>query len=224
MKGAKANNLLSFSGVSASLFALALLFSSGGHAQDSENQETPVPRGEEGQLVVPIYPGATKTETPVSVESLKDNYIVLEDGRVITLADWVLGSLQKSNVGAGMSDYQNRMFLGQVARAAAGLPQDLVYRSFRDAGPRRSFIPDAPSETLQAAQGILAMVIPGLAPNWSPIAPDPGLSDWANRGNGGAILFDEQFQEALFQSSEDFIYQGRMSNMLKEQEAEAEKP
>lgn len=174
-------------------------------------------RQAEQPLNVPVYPGFKKENRPVDVESLRDSYIVLEDGAVLSLADWVLGSLDKADVGIGMSDYQNRLFLGQVARAAIGMKQDLVYRSFEDAGPLRLFVPKRPAAPLQLAQGILSNFIPALAPNWSPeISGKPDLTDPADRGRSASIHFDNQFSDSLFQTTEQFSYQQRLETMLDE--------
>lgn len=171
----------------------------------------------EQPLNVPVYPGFKKENRPVDIESLRDSYIILEDGAVLSLADWVLGSLEKSDVGIGMSDYQNRLFLGQVARAAVGMKQDLVYRSFEDAGPLRPFVPHRPSAPLQLAQGILSNFIPALAPDWSPeITGKPDLTDRADRGSSASIHFDNQFSDSLFQTTEQFSYQQRLETMLQE--------
>ncbi len=169
-------------------------------------------------LVVPIYPQLDDDKAPKSIEDLKDTYIVLEDGAVVSMADWVLGSLNKSKLGAGMSDYQTRMFLGQVARAAAGLSQDMVYRSFEDAGPLRPFVPKTPPPVAQVTQGILSYFIPALRDGWKPVVPEPTLASDVHGDNGGTLLFDRQFKEAVYQSSRDLIESGRMQNMLKDAE------
>lgn len=192
-------------------------------AVQAQNQKMPKskPVAEVGSqpLVVPIFPRFNSDVAPTDVQSLKDSYIVMDDGAVISLADWVLGSLNKNNTGAGMSDYQSRLFLGQVARAVAGLKQDLIYRSFQDPGPTRPFVPHHPPAPVQAVQGILAMFVPALAPGWTPQIPEPALSDVANRGNGGTIQFDKQFSKAVQLSSEDFVYEGRLRNILSDFES-----
>lgn len=168
-------------------------------------------------LNVPVYPRFKTEDRPVDIEGLRDSYIVLEDGAVLSLADWVLGSLDKTDIGIGMSDYQNRLFLGQVARAAVGMKQDLVYRSFEDAGPLRPFVPHRPAVPLQLAQGILSNFIPALRPNWSPeISGKPDLTDRADRGRSASIHFDNQFSDSLFQTTEQFSYQQRLESMLQE--------
>ena len=176
-----------------------------------------VAQSEEQPLNVPVFPRFNPKAQPVDIDSLRDSYIVLEDGAVLSLADWVLGSLSKSETGAGMSDYQNRLFLGQVARAAVGMKQDLVYRSFKDAGPLRNYVPHTPSEPMQVVQGLLSNFIPALSPNWSPQvsgAPSIGLDQ--DRGLYNSIHFDGQFEDSLNQTRELFSYQGRLAIMLQE--------
>lgn len=195
------------------------------NAQASENQVPEVTADlSSNGLVVPVYPRFKPPKGETDISSLKDSYIVMEDGSVLSVADWLLGSLTKSETGVGMSDYQNRLFLGQVARAAAGMDERLVYTSFRDAGPLRLYRPERLPGPLEAAQGFLSLLVPGLAPNWSPaVTGKPNLVSVQqfDRGVGGAILFGEQFSEALFQTSEDFIYQGQLFNMMKEHQETA---
>ncbi len=168
-------------------------------------------------LNVPVFPRFNPKAKPVDIESLRDSYIVLEDGAVLSLADWVLGSLDKSDIGIGMSDYQNRLFLGQVARAAVGMQQDLVYRSFEDAGPLRPYVPHSPSKPLQVAQGLLSNFIPALSPNWSPRVSDkPTLGIDRDRGQYNSIHFDGQFADSLNQTRERFTYPARLATMLEE--------
>ncbi len=168
-------------------------------------------------LNVPVFPRFNPKAQPVDIDSLRDSYIVLEDGAVLSLADWVLGSLGKSDTGIGMSDYQNRLFLGQVARAAVGMKQDLVYRSFEDAGPLRPYVPHTPSQPLQVAQGLLSNFIPALSPNWSPrVSGKPDIGKDQDRGLYNSIHFDAQFSDSLNQTRELFSYEGRLAIMLRE--------
>ncbi|WP_308911805.1 hypothetical protein [Pseudokordiimonas caeni] len=86
-------------------------------------------------LVVPVYPrGAERPQAPASPDGMptlgiEDTYIVLEDGAVVSMADWVLAAIRRGTPGAGMSDYENRFFLGQVARAMVGEDQKMVSRA-----------------------------------------------------------------------------------------------
>lgn len=176
-----------------------------------------VAQSQEQPLNVPVFPRFNSKAQPVDIDSLRDSYIVLEDGAVLSLADWVLGSLSKSETGVGMSDYENRLFLGQVARAAVGMKQDLVYRSFKDAGPLRSYVPHMPSKPLQAAQALLSNFIPALSPNWSPrVSGKPEIGNDQDRGLYNSIHFDGQFEDSLNQTRELFSYQGRLAIMLQE--------
>lgn len=169
-------------------------------------------------LIVPIFPRGQKPKNTEDLSSLKDSYIVMQDGSVLSVADWVLGSLNKSNIRAGMSDYENRLFLGQVARAAAGLDEEMVLHSFRHAGPPRDYTPHTPPEVLQIAQGYLSMLIPALSPNWTPAVDSnaPKLGNGLERGFTGTILFENQFSDALNQTAEEFSYNGTIFTMLKE--------
>lgn len=193
-------------------------------AQDEIQESTntsPVKQDLSGSLVVPVYPRFKQKEGPVSIESLKDNYIVLDDGSVMSMADWVLGSLKKSDIGAGMSDYESRLFLGQVARAAVGMKQDLIYRSFEDAGKPIPYTPHKLPAPLQAAQGFLTYFIPALAPNWSPAAKEFSFKKHAGfTGHSGAILFDRQFFESLDQTRDEFVETGLMLNVINTYENE----
>ncbi len=71
----------------------------------------------EKPLNVPVYPRGTQSSKPLSaIEDLHDQYILLNDGSVISMADWILGSLRKSDLNREMSDLDRRLFLGEVAR------------------------------------------------------------------------------------------------------------
>lgn len=224
------------------VISFVFMLSTHGNAQTSSEEidsKTPDPllQNEPSSLTVPVYPRFKPKQLPATVDNLKDTYIVLDDGSVLSLADWVLGSVTKSNTGAGMTDYQNRLFLGQAARAAIGLDEDLIYRSFQDAGTAIPFVPDRPSQTLQAVQGLLSTVIPGLAPStpkysklsrWIPTAPTRASHvGYANhveqRSSGGAILFDDQFFSALQQTRGEFMEQGRIMDIVERYEREAAK-
>lgn len=194
-----------------------------------------LPQSEQSTLTVPVYPRFKPKQTPATIDNLKDTYIVLDDGSVLSLADWVLGSVTKSSTGAGMTDYQNRLFLGQAARAAVGLDGNLIYRSFQDAGTAIPFTAHRPPEAVQAIQGVLSAVIPGLAPSsrgydkgfqWAPVAPmrasQVGYANHVNqRSSGGAILFDDQFFSALQQTRGEFMEQGRIMDIVEKFERDA---
>ncbi len=51
-------------------------------------------------LTVPVFPRKEREETPVYKSGdLRDSYIQLENGSVISMADWILGSLNKDKAG-----------------------------------------------------------------------------------------------------------------------------
>ncbi len=210
--GMSASNYRIFSWLGSCVYCFAgVIFVCGLLASGTLAQSTDQP------LNVPVYPRFDAKTQPVDIEGLRDSYIVLEDGAVLSLADWVLGSLDKSDIGVGMSDYQNRLFLGQVARAAVGMKQDLVYRSFEDAGPLRAYVPHTPPKSLQVVQHYLSMYIPALAPNWSPVTTGkPTLTDDFDLGRSSSIHFDGQFAESLNQTRERFTYPARLATMLEE--------
>lgn len=182
----------------------------------AETQQVQTQAGSD-HLIVPIFPKYVEKQSLEDIESLKDNYIVLEDGAIISVADWLLGSMNKASTGLGMSDYENRLFLGQVARAAAGLDEDLVYRSFENAGPPRPYVPHTPPAPLQAAQGFLSYFVPALRPGWKPVVPEVTLARSVSHSTDGTILFNRQFQDALSQSTADLVYFGKITNMLEDQ-------
>ncbi|WP_262696173.1 hypothetical protein [Kordiimonas aquimaris] len=223
-------------------FSLVLFVSLQGNAQNSTQNtdgqtSDPLFQSESSALTIPVYPRFKLKQLPATIDNLKDTYIVLDDGSVLSLADWVLGSVTKSNTGAGMTDYQNRLFLGQAARAAVGLSGDLIYRSFQDAGTAIPFTAHRPPEAWQAVQGILSTVIPGLAPSsrgydkgfqWAPVAPVRASQvGYANnveqRSSGGAILFDDQFFSALQQTRGEFMERGRIMDIVERFERDAAK-
>lgn len=209
-------------------FVLLLVVSLGAWAQadivakdkqtSDEKRSRDTTASTDDHLIVPIYPKGLNKQKPEDITSLKDSYIVMQDGSVLSVADWVLGSLSKSNIRAGMSDYENRLFLGQVARAAAGLDEEMVLHSFRHAGPLRPYTPYTPPEVLQIAQGYLSMLIPALSPNWTPAVDSnaPKLGNGVERGFTGTILFENQFSDALNQTAAEFSYNGTIFTMLKE--------
>ncbi len=182
-------------------------------------------------LVVPIFPRSDEDNKKPSLDSdkkmpagadLRDSYIVMEDGSVISMADWVLGGLSKNSTGVGMSDYQNRLFLGQVARAMAGQGEDLIYRSVVDAGPARRYHP-GPKQSLasQLGQFVLAQFVPGLffdMPDYDPSKMGGGFDPRERTAGEGAIQFDGQFHDAYDLSNGEFHERGTMMNMLRDYE------
>lgn len=185
-------------------------------------------------LVVPIFPRSDDDKKKPSLDSnkkmpagadLRDSYIVMEDGSVLSMADWVLGGLSKNSTGVGMSDYQNRLFLGQVARAMAGQSEDLIYRSVVDAGPPRRYHP-GPKQSLasQLTQFVIGQFVPGLffdMPDYDPSKMGGGFDPRRRTAGEGAIQFDGQFYDAYELSNGEFHERGTMMNMLRSYEQEA---
>lgn len=180
-------------------------------------------------LVVPIFPRSDEDKKKPSLDSeqekpvgtdLRDSYIVMEDGSVISMADWVLGGLSKNSTGVGMSDYQNRLFLGQVARAMAGQSEDLIYRSVVDVGPVRRYHP-GPKQSLASTltQFVLAQFVPGLffdMPKYDFSKMGGGFDPRKRTAGEGAIQFDGQFYEAYDLSNGEFHEYGTMKTMLRD--------
>lgn len=182
---------------------------------DSEEQASQP----QGPLVVPIYPEfrtKDEDEAPKLPEGadLRDSYIVLEDGSVLSVADWILGSLNKNDTGVGMSDYQNRLFLGQVARAMAGMDEDLINRSVVNAGPAVPYREQELAAPLQVLQALKNMLFPTMPKNWSPATNGGGFT--RNRWQEGhaSVLFERQMSDALERSAGDLRESGAMQNML----------
>ncbi|WP_262691188.1 hypothetical protein [Kordiimonas aestuarii] len=203
-----------------SVIIVAALGFVGVHASEDDGEEkTSQP---DGPLVVPIYP-KLKSESEDKAPKLpdgadfRDSYIVLEDGSVMSVADWILGSLTKNDTGADMSDYQNRLFLGQVARSMVGLNEDLVNRSFVHTGPPVPYTEGNPLPVpLEILKGLKNMLFPKMPKNWSPATSGGGFS--RNRWQEGhaAILFERQMSEAMERNAGELWESGTMQNMLKE--------
>lgn len=174
-----------------------------------------------GPLVVPVYPkGIKKGDAPVSTD-LRDNYILLEDGSALSVADWILGSLKKDEAGVGMTDYENRLFLGQVARAAVGMDEDLVHHSYVNIAPTVTYkAPPPPGAAMQALQSVVGMVggmiFSGTPEGWHPAKTGGSFSPMMKTGGGATVLFNEQFNEAIMHSAGDIRELGTMQNMLDE--------
>jgi len=180
-----------------------------------------------GPLVVPVYPRGYKTEdAPISTD-LRDNYIILEDGSALSVADWILGGLNKGDVGIGMTDYQNRLFLGQVARAAVGMDEDLVRHSYVNIRPTVTFRPPPKPgmamQTLGAVAGLIQNAIfSGTPTGWHPAKTGGAFSPLVKTGGDAAHLFELQFHEAIMHTAGDLRESGTMQIMIKEaQDAQA---
>lgn len=211
------------------------------HAQDTAEpaEDTDAPPKEEASkkprpvagalptspLVVPVFPRRevkkdpsddSEAQRPVG-EALRDSYIIMEDGSVMTMGDWVKGGLTKNQVGAGMSDYQNRLFLGQVARSMAGVDETMVNRSLVSVGPLVPFEPARISEPLKMIEGILRMFMPGRdGYSWNPATSGGGFDRRRATEGGAAVLFENQFSQAVNQTAAEFQETGTMLNMLKD--------
>lgn len=228
------------------LVALFFAFSvrAGQQATDSNdmNQSPEIEAKGQLPLVVPVYPRFKPKDDPASIESLRDTYIVLDDGSVLSLADWVLGSLNKTDTNSIMSDFQNRLFLGQVARGVAGLDQNLIYRSFKDSGPSIPYTEQPLSDAAALSKGLIQQLVPGLFPDGKPIpgqinelgiglvplaSPRASRFGFANhyqvRSSGGSILFDDQFFAALEQTRGEFLERGRIMKIVEDYERAAAK-
>lgn len=219
--GARKTPIIVVVAMIASIVILILAVANGAAAQSNSDDEA---RGtqKDGPLVVPVFPKMKKKDPSDDSEvalpkgaDLRDSYIIMEDGSVLSVGDWIKGSLTKNDTGIGMSDYQNRMFLGQVARAMVGQDETMVNRSVVSVGPIRRYQAPAPiSKPLQALQGLLGMIMPGDSYQWSPATDGGAFSRRVATEGGAAILFEEQFSEAVQQTAADFQETGAMINML----------
>lgn len=199
---------------------VAMMGMKGVHASEGDSDEEL--RQPKGPLVVPIYPmfredtGEEARKLPEGAD-FRDSYIVLEDGSVMSVADWILGSLTKNDTGVGMSDYQSRLFLGQVARSMAGMNEDLINRSLTHSGPAIPYTEGDPLPMpLEILKGLKNMLFPEMPKNWSPATAGGGFS--RNRWQEGhaAVLFERQMSEAMFRNSGDLWESGTMQNMLRD--------
>jgi hypothetical protein len=178
-----------------------------------------------GALYVPVYPGMKRKEASVQpdaplMQSLGNSYILLEDGSALSMADWILAGLDRNQVGADMSDYESRLFLGQVARAMVGESEDLTHQSLVYTAPTVRYQTPPPPKGMEAlwknAVGLVASVIlPGTPEGWSPTNTGGGFSPVMTTGDGAAILFQGQFYEAIMHTAGDFKEQGTYQSMLK---------
>jgi|GEM_PF-1473108 len=170
-----------------------------------------------GPLVIPVYPrGTTTKDAPVS-HDLRDSYIVMQDGSVLSVADWLLGSLNKDKLGVGMSDYENRLFLGQVARAMVGMDENMVSNSLVNTAPTVSYRPGAPIPVAaQVLQAVISLPFPNLI-NYDPtIGPNPAtvLGRRApSTERQTTVLFDRQFANAFERSSGHYYDEGIIFKM-----------
>ena len=192
----------------------------GVHASEDDSEEKT--RQPDGPLVVPIYPmfrEKTEEDTHKLPEGadFRDSYIVLEDGSVMSVADWILGSLTKNDTGLGMSDYQNRLFLGQVARSMVGMDEDLINRSLTHSGPAIPYREGNPLPApLEILKGLKNMLFPEMPRNWSPATSGGGFTRSQWQEGHAAILFERQMSEAMQWNSGELWESGTMQNMLRD--------
>lgn len=175
-----------------------------------------------GPLTVPVFPRGHESEELPQGADLRDSYIVLEDGSVLSAADWILGSLNKDKSGIAMTDYENRLFLGQVARAAVGMDENLVNRSLVYSAPTLGFKQAPPPKGFEAVAqylglSVLYAIFPGTPEDYDPSKVGGAFSPTSITGGGATILFQRQFVNALDINSGDLRESGTMQIMLKEQ-------
>ncbi|MFC3053194.1 hypothetical protein [Kordiimonas pumila] len=180
---------------------------------DSREQGGPI-------LVVPVFPKAQARDKTLEAVDLRDSYIILEDGATLSMADWILGGLKKDTNGAAMSDYESRLFLGQVARAMAGMSESLVSTSLIYSKPTVSFTPTQNKPiALQGFEGLVRMLLlPGTAKNWTPATTGGAFADSMKTGDTGPVLFESQLFQAMNQTVADFKEAGAIQAMIEAQE------
>ncbi len=148
-------------------------------------------------------------------KALGNTYIIMKDGSVLSSSDWILGSLKKDRSGALMTNYESRLFLGQTARAALGLDETLVHQNYVNTGELVSF-DNRPriSGPMQAAQGLFKMLVPGRNREWHGAKAGGSFSPTMKTGQTGNVLFEEQFNESIMWTAEEFKEIGTMRIML----------
>ncbi|WP_417451971.1 hypothetical protein [Kordiimonas sp.] len=210
-----------------SALAIQSVHAAEGDSEETRSQTDKRKAGQshpEGPLVVPIYPHFREQDDkerklPEGAD-FRDSYIVLEDGSVISVADWILGSLTKNQTGAGMSDYQNRLFLGQVARSMVGMDEELVNKSLLHSGAPVPFIEGNPLPVpLEILKGLKNMLFPQMPKNWSPATSGGGFSRNAWQEGHAAVLFERQMSDAMSLNAGELWESGSMQNMLRDYKA-----
>lgn len=177
-----------------------------------------------GPLSVPVFPRSENMSKALPEGAdLRDSYIQLEDGSVLSVADWILGGVRKDSAGAGMSDYESRLFLGQVARAMVGMDENMVNRSLVHARPTRTYVPVQNAPALEAAEWIFrSILLPGTPKNYSPATTGGAFSPTMITGNTGTASFEDEFLRAINTSRDDFRETGTLMNMLNGQKKRME--
>lgn len=184
--------------------------------QETEKTVSKVFEASKGPLSVPVFPRSEKMPKALPEGAdLRDSYIQLEDGSVLSVADWILGGLKKDSAGADMSDYETRLFLGQVARAMVGLDENMVNRSLVRTRPTRTYTSVTKAPAVEAVEWFLRnTILPGTPKNYSPATSGGAFSPVMVTGNTGPVLYERQFIEAINQSRDDFTETGTLMNML----------
>ncbi|UTW57846.1 hypothetical protein KFE96_13565 [Kordiimonas sp. SCSIO 12603] len=208
------------------------------HAQDVEDEKPvkkPSKHTEQSHipgtpLQVPVVPKAIMRK-PEEIKNEKEffkalgnNYILMEDGSVLSAADWMLGALRKDRSGHLMDDYERRLFLGQAARAALGLDETLVHNSLTDSGPLVSY--DARptiSKPTQILEGIYRYFVPGRNKNYRPEVSGGAFHPLAKTGGTGPYLFEKQFNESIMWTAQEFKDHGTFQIMLRDAQKKLEK-
>jgi len=194
---------------------------------DSGEVESMIKSASKGQLVVPVYPRGTDSKILPEGADLRDSYIVLEDGSVLSVADWILGSLNKDKSGIAMTDYENRLFLGQVARAAAGLDENLINRSLVYAHPTLKYkkapaLKGVAGATQSLASFILGVIMPPMPKNYDPSKEGGAFNPTLKVRGDSTIIFDEWFAKEMDHDASEFKELGIMQNMLETQRKKLE--
>ncbi|GHF23789.1 hypothetical protein GCM10017044_17950 [Kordiimonas sediminis] len=177
-------------------------------------------------IEVPVFRRDQYQNTPLPpvdasrLNPLSDSYIMLEDGAVLSLKEWVKWGANKGDINRPMSDAEQRLFLGKGARAALGHSQDLTTQNLINVAPSVNFKPgDEPAPALQLIEGLFrALILPGTPEGWRPETAGGSFSPTAKIGAPGtdAILFQRQLNEAMEWSAEDFRLNGTLQNMNRE--------
>lgn len=117
----------------------------------------------DGPLTVRVTPLKKLEIKPLTAEQLKEAPVFLQDGTQITFGDWVLGALKRSDVTGQSSELDQKLFLGTVARAIAGVGvklnegQPLPVGEMMD-GMVQQFEDNPLPQEVAVAQGILCLV------------------------------------------------------------------
>lgn len=186
--------------------------------------ERPITAATSSQVRIPVFPSAPK-EKAEGVEEMLESYIMLEDGSVLTFGDWIVGALNKDKAGHLMSDYDRRLFLGEMARAGVGVYGPLVDRTpGAYAAARRAFT-IAPETTGQLVKRYARPLLCafGCTPDTSlplGMVSRTFMATTASGGEGPTALFrsqfDDWFAESLAISAADYRDLGVLRQQMKD--------